>query len=148
MVQHLKTNCILTPLKIIPGEKGDVLRALKKSEDTFFGFGEAYFSTVKKGQFKGWKKHSRMVLNLIVPVGSIRFYIVDLSRDISTDTIVLSTDNYCRLTVMPGIWLGFEGIGDGTNLLLNIATVEHDPTEAESCDDAVFKSHFKEFFKI
>jgi dTDP-4-dehydrorhamnose 3,5-epimerase len=89
-----------------------------------------------------------MVLNLLVPIGTIRFHIVDISGGVLTDTVILSRDNYYRLTVMPGVWLGFEGVDEGTNLLLNVASVEHDPTESESCDDALFKSHFKEFFEL
>ena len=127
----------LTPLKIIPNELGDVLHGMKASETTYRGFGEAYFSTVKKSVVKGWKKHLRMTLNLVVPTGSIRFVAYD-DRDESNTCgqffeVKLSKDNYYRLTSPPGIWLSFEGVGDGLNLLLNLASIEHDPTEVESC---------------
>ena len=67
----------LSPLKIIDGEKGSVLHAMKQDDPGFEGFGEAYFSTVIKGAVKGWKRHTRMTLNLVVPFGSIRFVIYD-----------------------------------------------------------------------
>ena len=59
---------ILTPLKQIYNSKGDIFHAMKKSDKGFNGFGEAYFSTILKGEIKGWKKHTRMTLNIIVPV--------------------------------------------------------------------------------
>ena len=68
---------ILTPLKQIPHQKGDIFHAMKKSDIGFDGFGEAYFSTINKGEIKGWKKHTKMTLNLIVPVGEIEFVLFD-----------------------------------------------------------------------
>jgi dTDP-4-dehydrorhamnose 3,5-epimerase len=144
MVQLLNGAAILTPLKIIPNEKGDVLHALKNHEETFTGFGEAYFSTVAAGVFKGWKKHTEMVLNIIVPVGVIRFYIVD-GKDETTSTIItLSKENYHRLTVYPGTWLGFEGVDTGLNMLLNIASIPHNPNEVLQKEKEFFASLFPE----
>ena len=68
---------ILTPLKKIYNSKGDIFHAMKKSDKGFAGFGEAYFSTVKTGEIKGWKKHKEMMLNLIVIKGEIEFVIYD-----------------------------------------------------------------------
>lgn len=112
------------------------MHALKQHESSFQGFGEAYFSTVEKQAVKGWKKHMRMVLNLIVPSGAIRFVLYDdrpASKSFQTiQELILSKENYQRLTVPPGIWMAFQGISDGLNMLLNIASIPHDPTEADS----------------
>ena len=54
----------LHPLKHIVVPKGDILHALKSIDEDYIGFGEAYFSQIKYGQIKGWKKHNRMMLNL------------------------------------------------------------------------------------
>lgn len=119
---------ILTKLKQLNNPKGDVFHAMKKSDEGFSGFGEAYFSTVNKGDIKGWKKHTEMVMNLIVPVGKIEFVVHDeLNQDFFS--VQLSQDNYYRLTIEPGLWVGFRGLGD-YNLLLNVANLEHDPEEA------------------
>lgn len=126
----------LTPLKIIKNPSGDVFHALKSNETSFKGFGEAYFSTVNKGVAKGWKKHSRMTLNLIVPAGSIQFVLFDDRPESITyktlQEIELSIDNYQRMTVPPGIWMAFKGTGENRNILLNIADIPHDPSETES----------------
>lgn len=126
----------LFPLKIIPTENGDVLHALKATDSSFVSFGEAYFSTVWYGKWKGWKKHSRMVLNLMVPIGEIEFVLYDDRANSATSgkffECVLSRKHYLRLTVPPGIWMAFGGKGDGENMLLNMASIPHDPTEAEN----------------
>ncbi len=132
------TGVSVTPLKRILNEKGDIYHALKCSEDSFSVFGEAYFSSVNNGSVKGWKKHSKMMLNLVVPVGAIKFVLYD--ERINSDTylkfseVTLSKDNYCRITVPPNVWLSFQGAGTGLNLLLNLASIEHDPSESEIRD--------------
>jgi dTDP-4-dehydrorhamnose 3,5-epimerase len=119
---------ILTPLKQIHNPKGDLYHAMKKSDDGFNGFGEAYFSTVNKDDIKGWKKHTKMTLNLVVPVGAIEFVVYD--KDIKEFfSVVLSQENYQRLTVKPGLWMAFRG-NDEHNILLNLASIEHDSKEA------------------
>ena len=132
-----KINCIsgakLTPLRKIENPLGDVLHAMKNSDIGFAGFGEAYFSTIKYGVIKPWKKHLRMTLNLVVPIGEIRFVLYDDREGSFTKErfmdINLSQDNYHRLTVPPGIWVGFKGEGNSINMLLNLADLEHDPLE-------------------
>ena len=47
-------------------------------------------------------------------------------------TINLSQENYKRLTVPAGVWMAFKGIGEDLNMLLNLASIEHDPSEAIS----------------
>ena len=34
-----------------------------------------------------------------------------------------------RLTIPPNVTFGFMGIGKGENLVLNVASIEHDPDE-------------------
>ena len=62
----------LHPLKQISVPKGDLWHAFKSTDEGFVGFGEAYFTQVKPHEVKGWKRHNRMVLNIVV---SSCFYI-------------------------------------------------------------------------
>lgn len=128
----------LTPLRIIEGYAGNVMHALKITDSCFNGFGEAYISTVKFNHVKGWKKHRDMVLNIVVPVGAIQFVLYDDRKESATYgaimEIILSLQNYQRLTVPPGVWMAFKGISEGENLLLNVASIPHDPAEAENMD--------------
>ena len=121
-------NVIVTTLKQIHNPKGDIFHAMKKSDEGFNGFGEAYFSTVDKNVIKGWKKHTQMTLNLVVPMGEIEFIIYDEERGDFFE-IKLSQQNYKRLTVKPNVWMAFRGLGE-FNMLLNLASIEHNPTEA------------------
>ena len=119
----------LTKLDKIYHEKGDLYHGMKASDDSFESFGEAYFTTIHRGDVKGWKKHLSMTLNLIVPVGEVLFCIYDehLNRFYEYK---IGEDNYCRLTVCPGLWVAFQGSGESLNLILNIGSIEHDPLES------------------
>ena len=124
---------IITQLDIIETPGGNVLHAMKDSSAGYSKFGEAYFSQVHCGAIKAWKRHKTMVLNLVVPVGKIRFVLFD-DRMVSSEKfqeVVLSKENYCRLTVPPMIWMGFQGSGPDVSLLLNIASIVHSPEESD-----------------
>lgn len=126
---------LLTPLKKIHHPKGDVFHGMKKSDPGFSGFGEAYFSTINSEDTKPWKKHFEMILNFVVPIGEIRFVIYDDRENSVTKNsffdVTLGDNNYLRITIPPGVWVAFSGIGKSYNLLLNLASIEHDPNEIE-----------------
>ncbi|CUU68785.1 WxcM-like domain-containing protein [Campylobacter hyointestinalis] len=123
---------ILTSLKQIYNPKGNIFHAMKNSDIGYSGFGEAYFSTIDQNKIKGWKKHTKMTLNLIVPIGEIEFIIYN-EKNKDFFSVKLSKNNYQRLTVSPNLWMAFRGIGE-YNMLLNLASIEHDPNEAVNVD--------------
>jgi len=132
---NLIEDIIVTPLKKIGGDKGMVLHALKNDEPSFKSFGEAYLSTVDFNAVKGWKRHKKMICNLIVVSGAVEFVIYDDRPSSTTQgrifNITLSVDNnYCRLTIPNNLWFAFKGVGNH-NIILNIASIMHDTNEHE-----------------
>ncbi len=125
---------IISELNQIYNPKGDILHALKKSDSSFNNFGEAYFSTINEGDIKGWKKHAKMILNLVVVTGEVEFIVFNGEDFFS---VKLSKDNYQRLTVQPGLWLAFKGLSE-KNMLLNLASIEHNPSESKTVELHVF----------
>lgn len=125
---------VFTPLRRIPTPGGEVRHGLKAGDPQFAGFGEAYFSSVDQGAVKGWKRHNRMTLNLIVVVGEVRFLVLDeaTGERWAFQPGPATAEGYGRLTVPPGLWMAFGGAGPGQNLLLNLASIEHDPSEADA----------------
>ena len=118
----------LSQIKRIASEGGDVLHAIKKSDSGFEGFGEAYFSFVESGAVKGWKLHREMTLNLTVPLGMVRFVLFDNGDYLER---CLGDSDLWRLTVPPRIWFAFQGLSTQTSIVLNVANIEHDPSEGE-----------------
>ena len=126
---------LVTPLNVITTPGGNVLHGMKADDSGYSGFGEAYFSFIGTGVIKGWKRHNEMVLNLVVPIGVVRFVIFDDRKDSNTlnnyQEISLSQDNYKRLTVPPMVWMAFQGVGQQENMLLNVASIPHEPYESD-----------------
>lgn len=124
---------IETPLKIIHNDKGDLYHIMRNFDNGFEGFGEVYISTVKSGEIKAWKKHTRMTSNIVVPMGKVKLVIFDDRMDSDTrgsiKEFILSLDNYKRITIPPGLWYGFSGMGEDVNMLVNVANLPHDALE-------------------
>ena len=128
-------DILITPLGIISVPNGDVMHAMKSSDEGYKDFGEAYFSTIHSGDIKAWKRHREMTLNLIVPSGKVKFVFFDDRREAQSygnySEVILSKENFCRLTVPPMVWMGFLGLDNETSIVLNIASIEHSPDEVE-----------------
>lgn len=134
----------ITDLEKIAHPSGAVLHAIKASSSGFLAFGEVYFSCINYKKVKGWKMHFQMTMNLVVPSGDVRFIIHNNTLASGSAKIeplldiVIGINNYCRLTVPPGLWVAFEGVGRNENILMNCADIEHDPEESVTRDLAHF----------
>ena len=133
-------DVIITPLEIIETFGGNVMHAMKKTDLGYADFGEAYFSEIEKNTVKAWKRHREMTLNLIVPLGTIKFVMFDDRKGPNNifQEVIISKENYCHLTVPPMIWVGFKGLSSFKSILLNIASIPHNPEEVDK----------KEIYKI
>lgn len=130
-------SLLVTPLAIVPVSGGDVMHGMKTSSPGCVGFGEAYFSWIETGAIKGWKRHRRMTLNLVVPIGSVAFAIVDEEARLAR-LVEIGQTNYARLTIPPGLWMAFKGRAQTQSLVLNVADIEHDPGEADRRPENAF----------
>lgn len=126
-----------TKLKEISVPNGNVMHAMKSSDQGYVSFGEAYFSKIDPGAIKAWKKHKEMNLNLVVPIGEVMFVFSDGAG--SFRVITIGESNYSRISVPPNIWFGFKGLSSGTNIILNIADIQHDPSEIERRPEEFFE---------
>jgi len=125
-------------LQIIADERGSVMHMLRVDDPEFVQFGEVYFSTVYPGVVKGWHLHSRMALNYAVVRGMIKLVLFDDRADSPTrgtiDELFIGVQNYCLVSIPPGVWNGFKGIGTEPAIVANCATLPHDPEEIERID--------------
>ena len=134
-------------LRRIATGKGDVLHALKCTDAGYAGFGEVYFTEVHQGAVKGWKRHNRMTLNLVVVSGRVGFVIYDdreasATRGEFVEVELGCPDGYSRLTVAPGLWMAFYGKASGTSMVMDVTTEVHDDAEADRMELSDLKYDF------
>ena len=139
-------DVLINKLKVFDTPGGNVMHAMKLTSKGYEGFGEAYFSQIEKDAVIAWKRHKEMTLNLIVPVGEIRFILFDDRAAESTQfqEVIISKKNYCRLTIPPMIWMGFQGFSEGRSILLNIANIEHNADETDKKNIKEIKFNWNE----
>ncbi len=130
---------IVQPLREIGDERGAVLHMLRSDSPLFMGFGEVYFSEVKPGVVKAWKRHRKMTQHIAVPVGSIRLVIYDdrprsHSRGELAEYSIGRPNAYHLVRIPPMLWYGFQGTGRGPSLIANCIDIPHDPAEVENLD--------------
>ena len=124
----------LKELKTFKLEKGDLFKGLSINDDNYYGFGEVYFTSVMPNLVKGWKKHSKMTLNIIVLTGKVRFVIINKleKNNIEYESINLSEKNRKILTIFPNCWFAFMGLGDSVSTITNIANMPHEKLEVQN----------------
>lgn len=129
---------IVTPLRQIFDERGKVMHMMKETSPQFSRFGEIYFSCTHPGAIKAWHLHKEMTLNYAVVYGEIKCVLYDDRVGSSTrgqvQEFFMSPENYFLLTVPPGVWNGFKGIGTQSSIVANCASLPHDPNEIERKD--------------
>ena len=132
---------IITPLKKINDERGTVMHMLRRDSAVFKKFGEIYFSTAYPNVIKGWHLHRKMTLNYAVVDGIIKLVLFDDRINSKTRgelmEIFIGDDNYCLVTIPPGIWNGFKAIGLKTAIVANCSDIVHDKKEIKRMDPLV-----------
>ena len=128
----------ITPLKIIPNEKGKVMHMLRKDSPVFSQFGEIYFSCAWPGVVKGWHAHKSMTVNNAVIVGHAKLVLYDIREGSPSRgelmEIFLGEDNYVLVQIPPGIMNGYKAFGTDLVIMANCATEPHDPNEISYID--------------
>lgn len=121
------------PLKKIKDERGMVMHMLKTTDPHFKKFGEVYFSWTNPGMVKAWKKHLVMEQNYAVPIGDITVVLFDDREDSPTKGQVkeyaMGPEEYYLLTIPAEVWYGFKNPGLVPAMIVNCATLPHDPSE-------------------
>jgi len=129
---------VIKPLKVFKDERGQLMHMMRSDDPLFKGFGEIYFSVVKAGVVKGWKRHQRMVQSFAVPQGMLKLVIYDDRAGSSSkgkvQEIVFGDKQYQLVQVPPLVWYSFTAAEGDFAMIANCASIPHDPQETEQKD--------------
>lgn len=131
-------DVVVHPLTQIEDARGKVMHMLRSDSPLFRGFGEVYFSLTNPGAVKAWRRHRRIVQQLAVPIGTVRFCLHDtradsVSRGV-TQILEVGETAYRLIQIPPGIWYGFQALGQRHALVANCTDLPYDPSEVERLD--------------
>lgn len=126
----------ITPLKIIPDDRGQVMHVMRSDVSYFRKFGETYISCIYPNVIKAWKLHTVNYGNLAVPHGRVKFVLYDMRDGSPTkhqlQEVYLGDSSYNLLTIPPGIAYGWKNLLPETAIVVNCSTEPHQAGEALS----------------
>ena len=110
---------------IINNNKGDILKFVNKNDKFFKGFGEIYFSEIKKNKIKGWNYHKKNNCLFSVPFGKVILYFKKKNK---TKKVTIGKDKYQLILLPPKIWFSFTSLTK-LSIVANIIKTPHDNKE-------------------
>lgn len=124
--------------RIFSHEKGNVLHMMRCDDPFFARFGEIYFSCIRPGFVKGWKKHLKQTQHFAVPTGQIKLVLYDDRPSSPTkgqvQEIEMGRSQYSLVRIPPQVWYAFSVVGAQEALIANCTDIPHDPAEAVNMD--------------
>lgn len=126
MKKNKLDNIFFKKKEIIKHTRGNLLKLFKKKKNENIFFKEVYCTWIKKNKIKGWKKHTKMTMNIKVIMGKVKFI---LSKDMkSFKKIIISENDKFLLTISKNIFFAFQGL-DKKNEILNFSNIKHSKKE-------------------
>jgi dTDP-4-dehydrorhamnose 3,5-epimerase-like enzyme len=80
MIENVKTK----NLRVIPDERGWLMKILRCDEDLFEKFGQVYFTTVYPGVIKAWHLHKKQRDNFTCVNGMVKVALYDARKNSPT----------------------------------------------------------------
>lgn len=128
----------IKPLARIGDERGMVMKMQESTDPEFKGFGEVYFSTVRPGVVKAWRRHPRTWRNYCVVRGAIRLVLADPREGSPTRgaiaEIAMGEANYVLVQIPPGVWSGFLALGASDAIVCDLTDRPQAAGEVERLD--------------
>ena len=112
----------LREVKIIKNNKGKIFKIFNNIH--LKNKYELYSSEVKVNTIKAWKYHKKITNNFYVTIGKVKFVILKKNKFLN-----FTINNSQILTLPPGYWYGFKGMGNSKSYILNLINKKHNEKE-------------------
>jgi len=117
-------------LRVIPDERGRVMEILRRDDDVFEAFGQAYMTTTYPGVVKAWHKHGKQTDNIVCVCGMIKLALYDGRSGSPTHGEVgefyLGVHNPVLVQVPAGVYHGWMAVSQEEAVIINIPTRPYD----------------------
>lgn len=109
-------------VEVKPDERGRFAELFRADEDGFPRFGQVHLTAVYPGVVKAWHRHRHRTDVLYAASGMVRLGLYDPRQDSATagevNEFFLGDHAPLRITIPPGVWFGFKGVGRREALLV------------------------------
>jgi len=126
---------VIKNLKVIPDERGWLMEILRCDDEMFKQFGQVYVSTAYPGVVKGWHYHKKQTDNFTCIRGMMKVALYDARKESPTYKLIMELfvgeKNPILISVPPGVYHGFKGVGTETAFFLSIPTLPYNYKEPD-----------------
>ncbi|MHC4661884.1 MAG: polysaccharide biosynthesis C-terminal domain-containing protein [Planctomycetota bacterium] len=132
-------------LKVIPDDRGKLFEILRRDEEIFIEFGQAYATTCKPGVIKAWHYHRNQTDHFCPIYGELQVGLYDARESSSTKGASMSievnpAEQPVLVQIPAGVYHGVTPLEKTEVILLNI------PTNAYNYDSPdEYRAPFDEF---
>ena len=132
----------VTPLKVLPDERGRLMEIMRCDDDVFEKFGQVYMTTAYPGVVKAWHYHKIQSDHFSVVKGMMKLALYD-DRDGSptrgeVNEFFLGVHNPILVKIPKGVYHGFKAIGVEEAVVINVPT---EPYNREQPDEYRLDAH-------
>jgi len=107
-------------------ERGYLMEILRRDDELFREFGQAYVSACFPGIIKAWHCHRLQYDHFCCLAGNLKVGLYDDRPDSPTcgeaQAVVIGMLNPALICIPPLVWHGFMAVGDETAVVLNLPT--------------------------
>jgi len=114
-------------------DRGWLMEILRGDEPEFFNdehpFGQLYCTTIRPGVVKAWHRHQKQTDRICCVSGRIK--LVLYTEEEGAKEFFIGDEAPCTVMFPPGVWHGFQNVGDSEALVLNMPDVPHDHSDPD-----------------
>lgn len=129
-------------LNVIPDERGRLMEILRRDDDCFVAFGQAYMTTAYPGVVKGWHYHKVQIDHFVVLKGMMKVVLYDARESSPTRGVIneffMGEHNPILVQIPPFVYHGLKCISEREAILLNLPT---EPYRYEAPDEYRVPAH-------
>jgi len=113
-------------LRVIPDQRGRLMEILRRDDELFEQFGQAYMTTAYPGVVKAWHYHRIQSDNFAVVHGMMEIALYDSREGSPTKGEVnvfrVGVHNPMLVHIPPLVYHGFKSIGEEEAIIVNLPT--------------------------
>lgn len=117
-------------LEVKPDEGGRLMEIVRRDDDIFINFGQAYITTAYPGVVKGWGWHNHKDELITTLSGMVKTVLYDGRENSPTHGVIneffIGEHNPCLLRVPPRVVHGFKCVSEGEAMLLVVSSEPYD----------------------